>query len=113
MNSKIDVYLNEVPAWQSANMSEFRALIHEVAPEVIEDWKWSVPVFSKNGRLVCAMSGFKNHTKFNFFEGASLVDPDKYLNGGLDSKKHRSLDLAEGEIIYGDKLRSLLRYAFI
>ena len=45
---KVDTYLNSLPEWQRINLELFRRLIHEIEPSVVEDFKWSVPVFLMN-----------------------------------------------------------------
>lgn len=110
-SQKVDEYLAELPDWQREFLGTFRKLIHNVEPEVQEDVKWSVPVFSANKKMVCAMSAFKEHIKFNFFEGALLKDTHKLFNNGFDSKKHRSIDFREGEKIDEKKLANLLAEA--
>ncbi len=112
VKEQIDNYLSSLPSWQSDNLQLFRKLIHEVAPKVEEGWKWDVPVFLFNGKLVCAMSSFKEHTKYNFFTGAQVADKHGLFNSGLDSKKHRSINIAEGEKIDEGKLKELLTTAF-
>ncbi len=109
---QIDNYLSSQSSWQQKNLQLFRELIHQVAPKVQEGWKWDVPVFLLNDKLVCAMSSFKGNTKYNFFAGAQLEDKHGLFNSGLDSKKHRSINRAEGEIIAEEKLRELLTAAF-
>lgn len=108
---QIDDFLGAQPDWQRQNLELFRNLIHRVEPEIKEDWKWSVPVFLAGAKLVCAMSTFKGHTKFNFFEGAALPDPAGLFNSGLDSKKHRSINLPEGTPIDNDQLKNLIKAA--
>lgn len=110
---KIDMFLsdNNIETWQHDNLIMFRKLIHEVVPIVEEDLKWGVPVFLVNGKLLCAMSTFKAHTKFNFFQGASLADKHHLFNSGLDSKDHRSINLAEGETIQEAELKDLIHEA--
>lgn len=109
---QVDEYLNKLATdWQRQNLETFRKLIHESVPMVEEGWKWSVPVFLVNGKLLCAMSDFKEHTKFNFFNGAKLTDSHKTFNSGLDSKQHRSLNLSEGEKVPTAELKDLLTEA--
>jgi hypothetical protein len=108
---KIDGYLATLPVWQRDNLVAFRSAIHEVYPDIVEEWKWSVPVFMKDNRLVLAMSAFKAHTKYNFMTGAELVDPDNLFNNGFDSKRSRGIDLKEGESIDTGHLKRLLREA--
>jgi len=54
----------------------------ENCPEVAEDWKWSVPVWTCKGNVV-ASGVFKDHVKLNFLKSASLPDPKKLFNAGL------------------------------
>jgi hypothetical protein len=110
-SQKITEYIASLPTWQRNNLAGFRKLIHEVVLEAEEAWKWSVPVFLVDGKLVCAMSTFIGHTKYNFFEGASLKDEHKLFNSGLDSKKHRSINLQKGQRIDKGKLRALIKEA--
>jgi hypothetical protein len=101
-----------LPEWQRENLTRFRDAVHGVAPAAEEGWKWDVPVFLVSGRLVCGMAAFARHTKYNFFNGAALADPDHLFNNGLESKKSRSIDLAEGESLATGTLDRLLGEAF-
>ena len=58
------------------------------------------------------MSAFAKHTKYNFFGGAALADPDHLFNSGLESKRSRSIDLSEGESLDPKQLERLLAAAF-
>ena len=108
---KINEYIEAQGGWQKANLVAFRELVHEILPDAQEAWKWSVPVFLSGGKLVCAMSVFKDHTKFNFFEGASLDDLLHVFNNGFDSKKHRAIDMSEGDELKRDGIAALLKQA--
>jgi len=82
--------------WRGELLAELRNLINDIAPELTEEFKWGVPVWTHNG-LVCAISAFKDHVKMNFFKGAFLDDPNHLFNSGLDSKEHRSINFSEGD----------------
>ncbi|MEO8898655.1 MAG: DUF1801 domain-containing protein [Candidatus Dormibacter sp.] len=110
--AQVDAFIAAAPEWQRENMTRFRNAVHRVVPTAEEGWKWDVPVFLIDGRLVCAMSGFAKHTKYNFFDGAALDDPDHLFNSGLDSKKSRSINLGEGESLNDGQLDRLLGEAF-
>jgi hypothetical protein len=110
--AQTDAFIATLPAWQRENLTRFRDAVHRVAPAAEEGWKWDVPVFLINGRLVCAMSNFAKHTKYNFFDGAALADPDHLFNSGLDSKKSRSINLAQADSIDDGQLDRLLGEAF-
>lgn len=94
--------------WQHANLAHLRQLVHEAVPNIEEGWKWSVPVFLVNGKPLRAVSSFKGHTKYNFFDGAALTDKHGLFNSGLDSKRHRSINLAEGETCSDIQIKDLL-----
>ena len=49
--------------------------------------------------------------KLTFAHGASLEDPDKLFNAGLDGKVWRAIDLFEGDEINERALRELIRAA--
>jgi hypothetical protein len=107
---KIDVYLSKLPDWQQNHLALFRKLVHEVIPDVEEDWKWNVPFFMLDGKMVFAMSAFKAHTKYNFIQNGALIDDkDNLFNNGRDSKQSRSIDLREDETIDEAKLKALIQ----
>ncbi len=109
-SDKITTQLNEVTDWRGEMLKELRQLINETAPELTEDFKWGVPVWTYNG-LVCAISAFKDHVKINFFKGVYLPDPKKLFNSGLDSKEHRSINLAKGDELDKPAIRVLIQEA--
>jgi hypothetical protein len=110
--AQIDAFIATLPEWQGRNLTRFRTAVHSVVPAVEEGWKWGVPVFLINGHLVCAASAFAAHTKYNFFDGAALADPDHLFNSGLESKKSRSINLADGESVDAGPLTRLIGEAF-
>jgi len=97
-SNKITTQLSDIHDWRGDN---------ETAPELSEDFKWGVPVWTNNG-LVCAISAFKNHVKINFFKGAYLPDPKKLFNSGLDSKTHRSINLSIDDKLNKAALKELV-----
>jgi len=107
---QIDEYLKSLPEWKRKNLELFRKLVHELEPSVIEDWKWSVPVFMINGKMYFAMSAFKEHTKYNFMINGALIKDSKMLfNNGFDSKKSRGIDLREDQTINESDLKDLIK----
>ncbi len=108
--SKTDEFIANYTDWRGAMLSDLRQLINEAEPKLVEDFKWGVPVWMNNG-LVCAISGFKDHVKFNFFKGAYLPDPKKLFNSGLDSKEHRSINFAQTDKLDKAALRELIATA--
>jgi hypothetical protein len=109
-SQEIDKFINDLTDWRGKWIKKFRVLILKTAPEVTEDWKWGVPVWVCNGNVV-ASGVFKDHVKLNFFKGASLPDPKKLFNAGLDAKGTRAIDIAENDKLDETALKELIRAA--
>jgi hypothetical protein len=53
----------------------------------------------------------KDKVKLTFAQGASLPDPDKLFNAGLDGNRWRAIDLYEGDRVNEGALKNLIRAA--
>src|SRR5215831_11882536 len=100
----------ELGDWRGAFCERLRKLINAAEPILTEEVKWGTAVWTSNG-LVCALGAFKDHVKINFFKGASLTDPKKLFNAGLDAKGTRAIDFTEGDKIDEPALKALVRAA--
>lgn len=101
----------ELKDWRGELLKELRALIHEVDPEVVEDWKWmGTPVWSHDGMYANA-NALKDKVKLTFHHGAKLSDPHKLFNAGLEGNKWRAIDFFAGDKINRPALKALLRAA--
>lgn len=109
-SQEIDKFINDLTDWRGTWIKKFRALILKTASEVAEDWKWGVPVWTCKGNVV-ASGVFKDHVKLNFFKGASLPDPKKLFNAGLEAKATRAIDIAENDKVDEAALKNLIRAA--
>ena len=109
-SDQITKRIAELPAWQGKIMARMRNLVHKADSDITEEWKWDTPVFSHNG-LVCAIGSFKDHVGMNVFKGASLKDPRKMFNGGLEAKTSRSINFHEGDSMDEAALLELIRAA--
>ena len=94
----IDNYINDLSDWRGKMLIRLRKLILDAAPELTEEWKWDTPVWAYKGNVV-AGGVFKDHVKLNFFKGASLDDPKRLFNAGLDAKATRAIDFSESDEI--------------
>ena len=103
----IDNFIKELADWRGKMIARFRKMVLKAAPELTEEWKWGVPVWSFNGNVV-ASGVFKDHVKLNFFKGAALKDPRKLFNAGLDAKATRAIDFAEDSEFDETALRELV-----
>ena len=92
-------------------MAELREIIHQVNPDIVEDWKWmGTPVWSHEGMLVHG-NIFKQKVKLTFHHGAQLPDPKKLFNASLTAKQSRAIDYFKDDKLDVPALKTLLRAA--
>ena len=106
----IDGRINELGDWRGRMLSRLRTLVKEADPEVVEEWKWGVPVWSHDG-LMCTGETYKNFVKMTFAKGAALKDPSSLFNSSLEGNTRRAIDFHEGEKINEEALKTLIRAA--
>jgi len=68
------------------------------------------PCWSHEGLIVVA-NAHKDKVKLTFSQGASLPDPHKLFNAGLEGNRWRAIDLYEGDRINERALKNLIRAA--
>lgn len=107
---QIDKMISDLNDWRGKKLEHLRSVINSIDPSITEDWKWGTPVFTA-GKMICALGAFKDHIKINFFKGASLKDPHKLFNSGLEAKTSRSIDLYESDSINESAFKDLIREA--
>lgn len=108
---RIDEYITKANDWRGDLIKEIRELIHEVEPNITEEWKWNSPVFSHSGKMICSPGAFKTHVGLNFFNGAMIEDPDRLFNSGLEAKKSRSIHFQKEDKVNKKALKALLTKA--
>ncbi len=106
----IDARIKELGDWRGKMLSRLRTLVKEADPEVVEEWKWNVPVWSHDG-LICTGETYKDVVKMTFAKGAALRDPSGLFNSSLEGNTRRAIDFHEGEKIDEGALKSLVRAA--
>jgi hypothetical protein len=108
----IDEKIAELDDWRGKTLSRIRALITQVDPGVVEEWKWrGVPVWYHNGKIVCTGETYKSVVKMTFAKGAALEDPSGLFNSSLDGNVRRAIDIREGEKLDEKALKALIREA--
>lgn len=106
----IDARIHELADWRGATLARLRALILAAEADVVEEWKWGVPVWSKNG-ILCTGETYRKAVKLTFAKGASLPDPAGLFNSSLDGKVRRAIDLHEGSALDEAAFQALVRAA--
>jgi hypothetical protein len=107
----IDARIKELNDWRGETLARVRALIKQVDPEVVEEWKWrGVPVWEHAG-IICTGETYKAAVKLTFAKGASLEDPSGLFNSSLEGNTRRAIDFHEGDKIDEKALKALIRAA--
>ncbi len=106
----IDQRIEELDDWRGKTLSRLRTLIRQADPDVVEEWKWSVPVWSHDG-IICTGETYKGVVKMTFLHGAALAGPSKLFNSSLEGNTRRAIDVREGEKIDEKALKTLIRAA--
>jgi hypothetical protein len=114
---QIDKKIADLGGWRGETLCRMRDLIKEADPHVVEECKWfkpsnptGVPVWSHAG-IICTGESYTAKVKLTFAKGASLPDPAKLFNAGLEGKQRRAIDISEGEEIDAGAFKALVRSA--
>ena len=100
----------ELGDWRGETLRRMRKLIKEADPDVVEEWKWMNPVWSRDG-IICTGESYKRVVKLTFAKGASLKDPVRLFNSSLDGNARRAIDIYEGEGVDESAFKALVRQA--
>jgi hypothetical protein len=110
-SGRIDLLIDSLHDWRGKTLAAVRKTILDADPEIIEEWKWmGSPVWSRDG-MIAVGNAHKDKVKLTFSNGASLPDPDKLFNAGLQGNRWRALDLFEGDKLNTRALKHLVRAA--
>jgi hypothetical protein len=103
--------------WRDETLAHIRELILEADPDMVEERKWAkatnpagVPVWSHGG-IVCTGETYMNSVKLTFAQGASLPDPSRLFNAGLEGNTRRAIDIHEGEQVDALAFKTLVKAA--
>ena len=80
---KIDARIKELDDWRGKTLASLRKVIKQADPDVVEEWKWNVPVWSHDG-ILCTGETYKKAVKLTFAKGAALDDPAGLFNSSLE-----------------------------
>ncbi|CAM3785482.1 DUF1801 domain-containing protein [Roseateles saccharophilus] len=106
----IDERIASLGGWRGQMLAALRALVLEADPGIVEEWKWSNPVWSCDG-IVCTGEAYKSVVKMTFPRGAALADPAGLFNSSLDGNVRRAIDFREGDRLDEAALKALFRAA--
>jgi hypothetical protein len=106
----IDARIEALGDWRGETLARIRALIKKADPDVVEEWKWGVPVWSHDG-IICTGETYKQTVKLTFANGASLKDPSGLFNSSLEGNTRRAIDVRADDKIDEKALKALIRAA--
>jgi hypothetical protein len=109
-SAQIDARIASLGDWRGPMLARLRAIVRAADPGIVEEWKWSVPVWSHGG-ILCTGETYKKAVKMTFAKGASLPDPAGLFNSSLEGNVRRAIDFHEGDEPDEKALTALVRAA--
>jgi len=87
----IDEYIAKKEPFLNEICELLRELIHKADTNIIEDWKWSRPIFIIKNKMVCGFSSHKNHVSLTFFNGALISDKHHLFSDDCIAQNTRTI----------------------
>ncbi len=110
-SERIDRLIANLTDWRGKTFASIRQSVLEADRQIIEEWKWmGSPVWSRDG-IIAVANAHRGKVKLTFAHGASLPDPDRLFNAGLEGNARRAIDFFEGDKINERALKNLIRAA--
>ena len=110
-SERIDALIAGITDWRGETFANVRKTILAADSGIVEEWKYmGSPVWYRDGMIAVA-NAHKGKVKLTFANGASLPDPDKLFNAGLEGNARRAIDFFEGDKIDTRALKNLVRAA--
>ncbi len=106
----IDARIRELDDWRGETLARMRSLILGADPEMTEEWKWGIPVWSHGG-IVCTGESYKKVVKLTFAQGAKFPDPAGLFNSSLEGATRRAIDIPEGHDVDARAFAALIKAA--
>ncbi len=107
-DSRVDDYINTLPAWQQAICRRVRELVHAADPAVTETIKRTrLPYFVLDGNI-CALVGAKDHVNIFIYDPIA-PDPQGLINQGHGNLTARAIQVHQGDTIDERALVSLFQ----
>lgn len=106
----IDQRIAALGDWRGETLARMRALILAADPQIVEEWKWETPVWSRDG-IVCTGEAYKKVVKLTFAKGASVPDPKRLFNSSLEGNVRRAIDISEGQRVDASAFKALIKAA--
>lgn len=89
-NKEVTTYIANAPEPQKSILNALRALIFDVVPDAVEEFKWSRPVYGHNKDFAYLVAN-KNHVNFGFSQFTKIKNPTEILEGTGKTMRHVKL----------------------
>ena len=101
----------ELQDWRGDTLARMRKLIKQADPNVVEEWKWGIPVWSHDG-IICTGETYKAAVKLTFAKGVSSRGRSARLfNSSLEGNVRRAIDIPQGAKVNDAAFSALIREA--
>ena len=104
----VETYIQKQPEDKQILLETLRQLIKKAAPELTESLKWGYPSYGAKTN-VCYLAAQAKHVNFGFYQGGSLADPDKLLEGTGAQMRH--IKIRKPQDIRTEEFQELIRTA--
>jgi len=98
---RVDAYIAKSADFARPVLEHIRAVVHAACPETEERIKWGFPHFDYHGRMMCAMSAFKQHCGFGFWLYKDVVGGEAQEGMGQFGRITSLEDLPSAKILTG------------
>jgi len=107
---EVDQFILDLPEDIQKITKALRNIILDASPELVEEYKWSMPNYSYKG-LACYLQTAKKHVNLGFQKGNELVEKD--VNNLLQGtgKTMRHIRITKMEDIQPESFTSLIQVA--
>jgi hypothetical protein len=93
-DARIDAWLRDQSKDQRDLCKAAREMLAAALPDAREDIKWGFPTWVGDGNIV-AIAPYADHVNLQFYQGASLADPGRTLEGTGKALRHVKLHHAK------------------
>jgi hypothetical protein len=94
MNPEVNQYIENAPEQQQLLMQKIRELIYQEVPEVVENFKWSRPVFSTASDFAYFKTA-KAYLTFGIFKFEKITEHAELLEGTGKDMRHLKIKKLE------------------
>lgn len=83
--------------WRRHRLAETRRIIHEVDPEVVEDWKLRGTLVWSHEGMYADVDVFKGQGETHLSSWREVSDPNNVFDSGCGGTKFRVIDIREAD----------------